>query len=111
MSLLFSLAAYILVLGFMLAGLVYMVSPAQGAALLKRLLLLTFGLMFGICILAQLMRSLPDSLFLLLLLFMLSTAAYFIREARLGPKRKEVGRRFGTERTPVLPNGFDRENE
>ena len=109
MDTIYSLFTGALVLAIVIAAFVYMLSPKRGAELLKRLVVLLLAAGFGICVFAEFIRSLSGSGYLLILL--LVVAAYFIREARLWRKGNEETRRFGAERTPVMPSAFDKEDE
>ena len=107
-QLLSNLIGAVAAVGLILSALIYMVSPKQGVAMLKRVATWLLGLYFGLCLLGQLISSLTSSPWFYVLLIAVSIAAYFIYEARLERTGKETGRSSGAERTPVMPTHFDK---
>jgi hypothetical protein len=101
----------VLVIAFILIAMLYMVNPKRGAELLKGLVIVLLAATVGMCLLAPLVRSLAGSAWFPMLLLAATVVAYFIRKSRRGRPAKDSGQPWGAERTPVLPNGFDKESD
>lgn len=94
-------------LGWIVAGLVYMVSPRKGSEIFERLAIFLVGALIGLCLLRQFAASIGPLSFLLFVMGM-SIAAYFIREARRDRPPRQANHR-GAERTPILPHHDEEE--
>ena len=103
--------AALLIPVFLAGLLLYMVNSRRGAELLKRLVIVLVAAIVGPCLVASLMKSLAESPWFPVLLLVTVAVAYFIRESRLGRHGRGSGHPSVTERTPVLPTGFDQEPE
>ncbi|MBI2835914.1 MAG: hypothetical protein HYX76_15955 [Acidobacteria bacterium] len=100
--------AAVLMIPLIVAPLVYMVNPRRGTELLKHAVTLLAVTGFGLCLVASLIRSLADSGWLQVLFAVAIVVAYLVRESRLGRPDKASVPSGGAERTPVLPNDFDK---
>jgi hypothetical protein len=100
--------AAVLMIPLVLAPLVYMVNPRRGTELLKHAVAVLVVAGFGLCLVTSLVRSLANNGWLQVLFAIAIVVAYLVRESRLGRPDKASAPSGGAERTPVLPNNFDK---
>ena len=84
---------------FVVAGLTWIFSPAQGARLLKHALVSVCAYLISLSLLEQLTAQ-----FSVLTWIALSFIAYAIWSRRNAPSRSKTSQHRGAERTPVLPS-------